>query len=290
MILANYAQQNRNTVRELGVAFTNPLAQVKPAHVWSFYVADDTDADRLTLRGKTAWPNGYRNEYAWSQAPKAGGLASTLHVRGSGDVSDAEAWAVKLAQAALTGTGDLTAIGGLIVQLVAAITGSGTVSNADIKAFLQAVAALTGSGGVSDADLEGLGALLAALTASGTAAGSTLTGIGELDADIVVTGTGLTTANVGTAVWAALASANNEPLTMGEKLNDAGSASNPWTEVIESGYTAAQILRLIAAAVQGDATGLESGAPTFKGLDGTTDRISATYTSGTRTVTGRDAT
>ena len=45
MILANYAQQNRNTVRELGVAFTNPLAQRKPAHVWSFYVADDTDAD-----------------------------------------------------------------------------------------------------------------------------------------------------------------------------------------------------------------------------------------------------
>ena len=235
-------------------------------------------------------PSGNRHPSAWMMPQKAGALAARNSLTGTGAVSDANVWAVKLAQAALTGTGDLTAIGGLIVQLVAAITGSGTVSNADIKAFLQAVAALTGSGGVSDADLEGLGALLAALTASGTAAGSTLTGIGELDADIVVTGTGLTTANVGTAVWAALASANNEPLTMGEKLNDAGSASNPWTEVIESGYTAAQILRLIAAAVQGDATGLESGAPTFKGLDGTTDRISATYTSGTRTVTGRDAT
>ena len=76
---------------------------------------------------------------------------------------------------------------------------------------------------------------------------------------------------------------------MGEKLNDAGSASNPWTEVIESGYTAAQILRLIAAAVQGNASGLEDGTPTFKGLDGTTDRIEARYSSGPRPVSARAA-
>lgn len=287
MLLANYAQQNRNTVRELGVAFTNPLAQVKPAHVWSFYVADDTDADRLTLRGKTAWPNGYRNGYAWSQAPKAGGLASTLHVRGSGDVSDAEAWAVKLASAAISGSGDLTATGSLIVQLVAAITGSGTVSDADIKAFLQLAAALTGSG-TAAGTATGRGALVAALTGA-SSVGATLAGTGAMSADIVVTGTGLSTANVGEAVWSALASANNTAGTMGEKLNDAGSASNPWTEVIESGYTAAEILRLLAAVAQGDASGLEGAAPVFKSIDGTTDRITATYSSGTRTITGRDA-
>lgn len=103
-------------------------------------------------------------------------------------------------------------------------------------------------------------------------------------------GATLTTANVGASVWGALAASNNDAGTMGEKLNDAGSASNPWTEVIESGYTAAQILRLIAAAVQGNASGLEDGTPTFKGLDGTTDRVTATYSSGTRTVTSRDAT
>ena len=288
MILANYAQQNRNTVRELGVAFTNPLAQVKPAHVWSFYVADDTDADRLTLRGKTAWPNGYRNEYAWSQAPKAGGLASTLHVRGTGSVSDAEAWAVKLAAAAISGSGGLTATGSLIVQLVAAITGSGTVSDADIKAFLQLAAALTGSG-TAAGTATGRGALIAALTGASSMS-PTLTGTGAMAADIVVTGTGLTTANVGEAVWSALASANNSAGTMGEKLNDAGSASNPWTEVIESGYTAAEILRLLAAVAQGDASGLEGSDPVFKSIDGATDRVTATYSGGTRTITGRDAT
>jgi hypothetical protein len=131
--------------------------------------------------------------------------------------------------------------------------------------------------------------LLAALTGSGLADG-TLTGVGALAAALVVTGTGLTTANVGPAVWAAIATQNDTAGSMGEKLNDAGSASNPWTEVIESGFTAAEILKLIAAAVQGDATGLESGAPVFKGLDGTTDRITATYSNGERTVTDRDVT
>lgn len=90
------------------------------------------------------------------------------------------------------------------------------------------------------------------------------------------------------AVWNAIATSYNESGTMGEKLNASGSASNPWIEVIESGLTAAEILRLIAAAVQGNATGLESGSPVFKSIDGATDRITATYASGTRTVTGRD--
>ena len=286
MILANYAQVNRNCNRDFGTAFTNPLAVIRAWNYPNCTVADTTD---IALQ-YSGFPHGYNSEASYSLPLKSGALATVNNVTGSGTVA-AAALAVKLALADLTGSGGISnADASRIVQLIAALTGTGTVSNADLKAFLQAVAALTGSGGVSSAVLTGLGALIAALTGSGTATGSTLTGSGALDADITVTGTGLTTSNVGPAVWSAIASANNDPGTMGEKLNDAGSASNPWTEIIESGYTAAQILKLIAAAVQGDATGLEDGTPTFKGLDGTTDRITATYTNGTRTVTGRDAT
>lgn len=235
-------------------------------------------------------PSGNRHPSAWMLPQKAGALAARNTLTGSGGVTDADRWAVKLAEAALTGTGELTAIGGLIVQLIAAVTGSGTVTDANLQAFLAAVANLTGSGGVTDADLEGLGALLAAIAGAGTLDTSALTGTGELAADLVVTGTGLSTANVGPAVWGALASSNNGAGTMGEKLNDAGSASNPWTEVIESGLTAAEVLRLIASALAADATGLEGPSPVFKSLDGTKDRITATYAAGTRTVTSRDAT
>lgn len=240
--------------------------------------------------GTVSLPSGNRHPNVWMMPQKPGALAARNQIIGSGGVSDSDIWAVKLAQASLVGEGDLSAIGGLIVQALADLTGSGEISDADLKAFLAAVASLTGSGEVSDADLEGFGAVLAAISGSGTAAGSTLTGTGELDADLVVTGTGLTTSNVGQAVWAALAASNNVTGTMGEKLNDAGSASNPWTEVIESGYTAAEILKLLAAVAQGSATGLESGSPVFKSIDGTKDRVTATYTSGTRTVTDRDVT
>lgn len=288
MLLANYAQQNRNCVRERGIAFTNPLAQSKPVFFRAFYVSDEPDATLALQREKSGWPNGYNTHYAWLHPEAAGGLASTLHIRGEGDVSDADAWAVKLAEASISGAGDLTATGGLIVQLVAAVTGSGTVSAADIKAFLQLAAALSGSG-VASGSATGIGALIAALTGASDI-DATLTGTGAMAADLVVTGTGLTTANVGEAVWSALAAANNTSGTMGEKLNDAGSASNPWTEVIESGYTAAEILKLLAAVAQGDASGLEGSSPVFKSIDGLTDRITATYSSGTRTVTGRNAT
>ncbi len=234
-------------------------------------------------------PDGHLSPSSWFLPQVAGGMSSRNMIVGSGSFG-ASALAVKLAQADLTGSGALEAIGGLIVQALADLTGSGGVTDANVQAFLAAVANLTGSGNISDAEASGLGELVCALVGLGTAVGSTATGVGALSADLVVTGTGLTTGNVGQAVWAAIASANNTAGTMGEKLNDAGSASNPWTEVIESGYTAAEILRLLAAVAKGDASGLESGAPVFKSIDGATDRVTATYTSGTRTVTGRDAT
>lgn len=58
--------------------------------------------------------------------------------------------------------------------------------------------------------------------------------------------------------------------------------------VVEGDVTLKQAIRLLLAAAQGDATGLEGAAPVFKSLDGTKDRITATYSSGTRTVTARD--
>ena len=228
-------------------------------------------------------PSGNRHPSAWMMPQTAGALAARNTVSGTGGVSEADTWALKLAQAALSGTGSLDAVGGLIVQLIADIAGSGGISEGDLKAFLQALADIGGSGEISDAQATGLGELVAALTGLGLV-DATLTGIGELSADLVVTGTGLTTSNVGQAVWAAVAAANNAAGTMGEKLNDAGSASNPWTEVIEAGYTAAEILRILAAHAAGAATGLEGANPQFTGLDGTTVRIDGTYSAGTRSI------
>ena len=185
---------------------------------------------------QAGYPYGHLHPQSWSMPQKAGGMSTYQEVTGSGILA-ASILAVKLAQADLTGLGSLEAIGGLVVQLLADITGSGEVSDADIKVFLQAVASIGGSGEISDADLEGFGAILAALTGNGTLEDSIATGTGAMAADLVVTGTGLTTSNVGQAVWSALASANNTAGTMGEKLNDAGSAGNPWASLLADNNT-----------------------------------------------------
>lgn len=232
-------------------------------------------------------PNGYRHPGAWVMPQKPGQLSSYGAVTGLGALTAAGGLG-KNASAGLTGSGTVSdALGTLVVALLASLSGSGGISSASLQAFLTATANLSGSGTLSDAELTGLGELIAALTGSG-AVSPTLTGLGELLADITVTGTGLSTANVGQAVWSALAAANNTAGTMGEKLNDAGSGSNPWTEVIEAGYTAAEILRILAAHAAGAATGLEGSNPQFTGLDGTTVRIDGTYSAGTRSIDALD--
>jgi hypothetical protein len=60
------------------------------------------------------------------------------------------------------------------------------------------------------------------------------------------------------------------------------------TAPIEGGYTLGQVLRLLLAQAAGSATGLEGLNPVFKSVDGSKDRIAATYASGTRTITSLD--
>jgi len=261
-------------------------------------------------------PQGTRHPVAWQMPQKPGALASINSIEGSGTLAS-NILAVKLAEASLTGSGDLTAIGGLIVQLLADILGEGEITDADIKAFLQISADLSGQGAAAGtisafaeliAEIDGLGEIVASLVANGL-----------LSADLVVTGTGLTTANVGPAVWSAIAASNDVVGTMGEKLNDAGAAGNPWAAdaasnnspgtmgeklnqvaadvptaaeaaqavweyIVDSGFSAEEVIRLVASMTAANASGLEGIAPQFRDLADTKTRISATYIGGNRTI------
>lgn len=288
-LLANGFRDTLGVFQTYGATASN---NAYPSALWKNYAR--TGAMRNITAGEgitselVSIPSGNRHPNVWMMPQKAGALAARNTLDGSGTVSSANAWAVKLATAAVTGSGDLTAFGGLIVQLIAALTGSGTVTAANLQAFLAAVANLTGSGDITDAELLGLGALLAALTGTGTTT-PTLTGTGELDADIVAYGE-LTPEGIRDSVWNALAASFNATGTMGEKMNDAGSASNPWTEIIESGFTAAEILKLIAAVTAGKVSGGGTGTEVFRDLGDTKDRITATVdSSGNRTAITRDA-
>ena len=77
--------------------------------------------------------------------------------------------------------------------------------------------------------------------------------------------------------------------------DDASSANDDYLDITipnpsdnEGGLTVRDVLRLVLAVTAGDATGLEGATMKFKSLDGTKDRVEATYAAGDRTVTARD--
>ena len=61
-------------------------------------------------------------------------------------------------------------------------------------------------------------------------------------------------------------------------------ANAVWSQAIEAGFSAEEILRILAAFAAGSATGLEGADPQFTGIDGTTLRIDGAYSGGTRTI------
>lgn len=229
-----------------------------------------------------SFPVGWQFGNGWMPPMKDGGawkanLGPTSGLDGETTFEGAGALGRNLA-AALTGSGDITsAIVSLIVYAIAALTGSVTVSadasaNGELTAALSgdgdltatataieillAAASLSGSGDVTAA-AGALAGLAAAIEGAGGAGGSTASATGALEAAITVTGDLLTTGNVAASVW---------------------------QRAIEAGFTAEQILRILAAHAAGAATGLEGSDPQFTGLDGSTVRIDGTYSAGTRTI------
>lgn len=63
-----------------------------------------------------------------------------------------------------------------------------------------------------------------------------------------------------------------------------------WGHTIESGLSAEELIRIFAAVLQGSAQGLEGASPQFYSVDGGKVRLTASYSGGNRTVTGRDPT
>jgi hypothetical protein len=162
-------------------------------------------------------PDGYRHPGAWVLPTTAGSLRSYGLISGTGSLSATVDAGVNIA-AALAGTGAISsAAAGLIVSMVAALTGSG-----DLTASLIAALFLT-------ADLEGEGTLTADVTAIANAAADLFGegacsaisyAIGHLEADITPFTT-LSPENLASAVWNALEADFNDAGTMGELLHDA---------------------------------------------------------------------
>lgn len=197
------------------------------------------------------------------------------------DTVTASSTPVATLAAALTASGNVTAAGQAILSAVAAVTGTGNITSAAAFSLIQAVAAITGSGAISaaatalgigaatlaasgdiTAAIVAFGRFSAALTGSGNAVGTTPRANGTMSAGINVTGDILNTANVGNAVWQSL---------------------------IDGGYSAQDIMRILAAVAAGK-TDIATVGPTttvtFRDVNDTKNAVVATMSGSERaTVT-----
>jgi hypothetical protein len=202
------------------------------------------------------------------------GIVASLN--GDGDLSGSIAGAIQ-AVADLTGDGDLTGAIKATVDLLATMNGENTltseiIGNWDMIVSLIGTNALTSSiraFAEISSNPQGENTFIINNGAVVGSMSSTITSLSELSPE-----------SLASSVWSALASQYNQSGTMGEKLNGAGSAGNPWTEIIEGTYTAAEVMRMLVAVAAGKTTITDNGNNTatvvFRDLTDTEDRVTAT--------------
>ncbi|MDR3634346.1 MAG: hypothetical protein P4L84_11125 [Isosphaeraceae bacterium] len=136
--------------------------------------------------------------------------------------------------------------------------------------------------------------LASALTAANSVGKALAAFLGALGADNKVklssqeTGAGLS--SVGGLVWSIDLSAGYSGTQAGALLDNAGAASNPWSQVIVNGYTASQIFRAFAAVQFGNLVdAADHSASAFYDMGDTSNssaaRVTSVNTQTTRTVT-----
>ena len=203
---------------------------------------------------KSGFPNGYRHPAAWLQPQIGGAMCSRDEAYITLTASAIGAEGVNMTASAVI-TVDAAAIGGLIAGGVATATIS-IGATADISAVISGTAEATISLG-GDATIGAIGWLVA---------DSTIT----LDGTVVPYAIGHMTAT-----------------TEDQGLSVAGITNAVWAKAIEAGFTAEELLRLLAAHAAGDVAQLDTN-PEFSSLDGSKVRIAGTLTASTRTITTRD--
>ena len=202
----------------------------------------------------SAMPNGHLAPSAWVLPRTAGGMSS-----------------INFTTAKVEGLG--LAVGGITT------TGTSSITLTFADAAGQLIA--SGGGAATFSLTSNTPLLTASINGAGTATASVSTNTPTLGA--LADGGGAVTISLsGSLTPYAIGQMSGTTAEAG--LTNTGIANSVWAKVVESGFSAEQILRIIAAQAAGAATGLENGNPQFTGLDGVTVRIDGAYSAGTRTI------
>lgn len=214
MLIGNYSVLNKNAGRFLSnVGFSGGRANY-----------NKTNSNRNRFFGQAYWdlkaaqPNGNLPPSAWVLPQVSGGMSSYTLILGSGVLTSGIAGG-RNAEATIAGTSDISATAALIVSLIATLSGTGNITDADMRAFLNATADLSGSGSLTSI-VSGIGTMGSSIAGSGLLT-SIVRANGELSADIVIGASDpLSPQALAAAVWNALAAEFNDSGSFGELVQN----------------------------------------------------------------------
>lgn len=275
MLLGNYSHLNKTPGRWLAGNSTAAQDHAKARSNWgttgsvrNFALQDGaTAALRLV-----AYPTGYTN--GWMMPLVAGSVSSHYNAVGSTVASGQMAAGINITGTA-TGLSTAEAIGQLILSAIGQAFGSTTLTG-NIVASLAASGTAAGS--------SSLNATIGALAwGRGEAVGETTASlisyaVGHL-AGSVTPFTELSPENLAAAVWNSLLANYQQSGSMGEALMGAGGGTTPasiWQYLVDGSFSAEELVRIMAAALAGKASGANSSEMRFRDLADTKDRIVAT--------------
>lgn len=241
MLIRNYTYYTGNIGGHMHSGLTNPLNFIAP-HTMRGYFTRLDENPVLEQTKRDSFPTGTNPPYSYLMGDKGALVASTTTISGSGSLTSAVAMGRSLSTT-INGTGTLTAGVSLIVQVAAALNGTGTLT-ASMKGVVALACTLAGSGSLT-ASLGLLANVVANLTGSGTLIAN-VKGKASVSATIYVNAGTASTAEMAAAVWNALAASFNTAGTMGNKLNAAGSAGDPWSTILPGSYTGSQAGQIVS--------------------------------------------
>ena len=244
---------------------------------WGSFVRDERIHSMDTSDGFTklnAIPNGYYAPHAIMMPRSAGRISSNFKINGSGGVSSGTMQSgYNISAPNVSGTGGIdqaqTFIG-LIVSILASISGSGGVSSATTKALATMLATITGSGGIT-ATAKGLADLVASLTGSGDLDANN-TALMDIAAEIRGYGE-MTPEGISDAVWKYMIGSSEAQAL----LAAAGAAGDPLLGSVEGALTLRDVQRIMLAALAGTSERVGNSITFTSPVDNVTVRISGSF-------------
>lgn len=230
MLLTNKSYINQ-TLGKMHSGATISMGQYKPEVMFNRFFSEDINV--LDQIQRDSFPTGTEPPYSYLLGPKGSLISATTTVNGSGNIAGSLAQGINI-EANLSGSGTITTANlSLIVQLACTILSSGTISNAALIGKVEMAASLAGSGNITSS-LNLIANIVSTLTGSGSLTPN-LTGTANLEATISPF-TPLSPENLAASVWNSLTASFNATGTMGEVMNNMGSVSDPWTTLLPGPY------------------------------------------------------